>query len=419
MSVRTQGAVERAQERKGVTARDDRPLIAHVVYRFDVGGLENGLANLLNRMPRDRYRHVVVTLTDATAYRQRVTRSDVEFVELHKAPGHGVKLLPHLVALFARLRPAIVHTRNLAALEAVLPAWLARVPVRIHGEHGRDIGDLDGSNRTYRIVRRLYRPFVDHYVALSRDLERYLVERIGVRASRVTNIVNGVDLESFRPQEAAARPASCPFADPGLWLCGTVGRLQPVKNQALLAHAFVRAIAGDPALRSRMRLVIVGDGPARPEIVSILERGGVAGLAWLPGARNDVADVLRMLDVFALPSLAEGISNTILEAMATGLPVIATDVGGNAELVESDVTGRIIPSNDVAALADALARYADAAGSAHSHGLAGRARAERLYGIDTMVAQYDALYERLLARSRGIGRRGAAEPTARLTTGSH
>jgi len=125
-----------------------------------------------------------------------------------------------------------------------------------------------------------------------------------------------------------------------------------------------------------------------------------------------------MLDVFALPSLAEGISNTILEAMATGLPVIATDVGGNAELVEAGVTGRVIPSNDVAALADALARYADAPGSAHRHGLAGRARAERLYGIDAMVAQYDALYERLLARSREIGRRGAAELTAPLTTGS-
>lgn len=418
MSGLMQRPAGRARELDAAAARDGRPLIAHVVYRFDVGGLENGVVNLLNRMPRERYRHVVITLTDATAYRQRVTRSDVEFIELHKAPGHGAKLLPRLVALFARLRPAIVHTRNLAALEATLPAWLARVPVRIHGEHGRDIGDLDGSNRTYRMVRRVYRPFVDHYVALSRDLEQYLIERIGVRASRVTNIVNGVDLESFRPR-SGGRPASCPFADPGLWLCGTVGRLQPVKNQTLLAHAFVRALADNPALQSRMRLVIVGDGPARAEIESILERAGVAGLAWLPGARDDVADILRMLDVFALPSLAEGISNTILEAMATGLPVVATDVGGNAELVEAGMTGRVIPSGDVAGLADALAQYADAPESARRHGLAARARAERLYGIDTMVAQYDALYERLLARSRGVGRRGAAEATARLTTGSH
>jgi len=418
---------ERADDRQRVpstsgyapmTPPAERPLIAHVVYRFDVGGLENGLANLLNRMPLDRYRHAVVALTDATSYRRRVTRSDVEFVELHKAPGHGIKLLPRLVALFRRMRPSIVHTRNLAALEATLPAWIARVPLCIHGEHGRDVGDLDGSNRTYRMVRRAYRPFVDHYVALSRDLERYLVEAIGVDESRVTNIVNGVDLESFTPRSGAPRPAGYPFADPGLFVCGTVGRLQPVKNQVLLARAFVRALADAPALRARMRLVVVGDGPAKAEIAQMLGEAGVADLAWLPGARDDVASVLRMLDVFALPSLAEGISNTILEAMATGLPVVATDVGGNAELVLHEGTGVVIPSSDVGAMAAALARYAQAPDVARSHGAAGRARAERLYGIDTMVSHYDALYERLLARSRRMARRRAQESQARLTTGS-
>jgi glycosyltransferase involved in cell wall biosynthesis len=154
------------------------------------------------------------------------------------------------------------------------------------------------------------------------------------------------------------------------------------------------------------------------EIRSILERGGVADLAWLTGARTDVADLLRMLDVFVLPSLAEGISNTILEAMATGLPVVATDVGGNGELIDGGRTGVLVQSGDVAALADALARYANAPEAARLAGLAGRARAEQLYALDAMVAQYEALYERLLARSRRAGRRTAAEATARLTTGS-
>jgi sugar transferase (PEP-CTERM/EpsH1 system associated) len=396
---------------------DPRPLVAHVVYQFDVGGLENGLTNLLNRMPRDDYRHTVVALTNATAFRKRVTRPDVSFVELHKSRGHGIKLLPRLFRLFKRMRPSIVHSRNLAALEATLPAWLAGVPVCIHGEHGRDVGDLDGSNRAYRLVRRVYRPFVDHYVALSRDLERYLVDRIGVSASHVTNIVNGVDLESFQPRRSAARPAGCPFDGADLWLCGTVGRLQPVKNQALLARAFVLALSNNPSLRSRARLVFVGDGPARTEIASILANGGVAELAWFTGARDDVANLMRMLDVFALPSIAEGISNTILEAMATALPVIATVVGGNAELVESGVTGLVIPSGDVDALARALTRYAEEPESARSAGLAGRARAERLYGIDTMVAQYDALYKRLLARSGARRRRGAAGAPARRVAG--
>ncbi|MFN3565676.1 MAG: glycosyltransferase, partial [Burkholderiaceae bacterium] len=186
---------------------DPRPLILHVVFRFAVGGLENGVVNLINRMPRDRWRHGVIALTEiAAGFRERVQRDDVHYLGLGKPPGHGVRVYPQLFRAFRELRPAIVHTRNLAALEAVVPAWAARVPVRIHGEHGRDVSDLDGTNRRYRWVRKLYRPFVHQYVALSRDLENYLIERIGVAADRVEHIYNGVDSERFSPRAGARAP---------------------------------------------------------------------------------------------------------------------------------------------------------------------------------------------------------------------
>ena len=108
----------------------EAPLIVHVVYRFDVGGLENGVVNLINGLPREAYRHTIVSLTEATSFRNRIQRADVQFVELHKGPGHAIGLYARLVRLFRDLEPAIVHTRNLAALEAVVPAWLARVPAR-------------------------------------------------------------------------------------------------------------------------------------------------------------------------------------------------------------------------------------------------------------------------------------------------
>ena len=391
---------------------DERPLIAHVVYRFDVGGLENGVVNLLNRMPRARFRHAVISLTEVTQFRERVVRDDIAFIELRKSPGHGIKLFPRLLQEFRRLRPAIAHTRNLAALEANIPAWLARVPIRIHGEHGRDIGDLDGSNLAYRLVRRAHRPFVTHYVALSRDLERYLLRAIGVPGHRVTSIANGVDTESFAPAPQRSLPRGWPFSGSGLWVCGTVGRLQPVKNQVALARAFVRALEIEPALRERLRLVIVGEGPLRDEIAGILAAAGTLELAWLPGARDDIAQIMRSLDAFVLPSLAEGISNTILEAMASGLPVVATAVGGNAELVEDGRTGIVVPPLDDDALARALLAYASDSERGRTAGRAGRARAERLYSVDAMVAQYCALYERLIA-SRLSGTGAAA---ARVTT---
>ena len=130
--------------------------------------------------------------------------------------------------------------------------------------------------------------------------------------------------------------------------------MQPVKHQTLLVQAFLRAIDRQPSLRERLRLVLIGDGPLRAQCLSLLEAAGAADLAWLPGERRDVPELMRGLDCFVLPSLAEGISNTILEAMASGLPVIATEVGGNADLVSHGKTGLIVPADDLEALAAAI-----------------------------------------------------------------
>lgn len=378
------------------------PLIVHLVYRFDTGGLENGVVNLINHMPGAAYRHAVVALTEVVpAFAARIRRDDVRFVSLHKAPGHGVKLYPRLLQLFRELQPAIVHTRNLAALECQVPAALAGVPLRIHGEHGRDADDPDGSVRRYQWLRRAYRPFVHRYVALSRELAQYLEHKVGVPPQRIAQIYNGVDLTRFdRYSAVRVAPPGCPFNAPELFVVGTVGRMQTVKAQPLLAQAFVRALQLQPALRERLRLVMVGDGPLRAEALAVLDAAGVADLAWLPGERADVPDVMRGLDCFVLPSLAEGISNTILEAMACALPVLATDVGGNGELVVaagSGCTGRLVPPGDVDALAAGLiAMAADGAGAA-AMGRAGRERVEQRFSLRAMVANYQSLYDGLLA----------------------
>ncbi len=379
--------------------KDRRPLVAHLLYRFDTGGLENGVVNLINHMPAAAYRHAVVALTEVVPeFAGRIHRDDVEFVSLHKPPGHGVKLYPQLLRLFRSLRPAIVHTRNLAALECQVPALLAGVPVRIHGEHGRDVHDLDGTSLRYQWVRRAYRPFVHDYVALSRDLAGYLEQRVGVPAPRIHQIYNGVDIERFHAA-AEGRPAigDCPFTDPSLFLIGTVGRMQTVKAQPLLARAFVHALQGQPLLRERLRLVMVGDGPLRAQAQALLDAAGMGHLAWLPGERSDVPELMRGLDAFVLPSLAEGISNTILEAMASALPVIATGVGGNAELVVHGTTGEIVPAADVETMAASIVRLAWDPTRALAMGRAGRVVAEQRFSLPAMVGAYQGLYERLLA----------------------
>jgi sugar transferase (PEP-CTERM/EpsH1 system associated) len=375
---------------------DTRLLVVHVVYRFDTGGLENGIVNLINHMPASHYRHAVVALTEVTDFRRRIQRDDVEFISLHKPPGHGIWLYPRLYRLFKAMRPAIVHTRNLAALEAQVPAWAAGVPVRLHGEHGRDVSDLDGSNKRYQRLRRVYKPFVQHYFALSRDLAGYLEDKVHVPSSRITQVYNGVDAQRFAPPAGEVRPdiPGCPFKHPAHWLVGTVGRMQQVKDQPTLARAFVQALKLRPELRGRMRLVMVGEGALRAQCEDILREAGAAELAWLPGERGDVADVMRGLDCFALPSLAEGISNTILEAMATGLPVLATDVGGNADLVSHGQTGEIVPSGRPEAMAASLVRLATEPGLAEAMGRAGREQALARFSMKAMVSTYQGAYDR-------------------------
>lgn len=377
---------------------DKRPLVLHVMYRFDTGGLENGIVNLINHMPPQAYRHAVLALDEVTEFRWRIQRTDVQFISLCKPPGHGMWQFPKLFNIFRQLRPDIVHSRNLAALEVQAPAWAAGVPVRIHGEHGRGMEDMDGSSVIYGRVRRLYKPFIHHYMALSRDLADYLAQQVRVPQEKITQVYNGVDTETFFPAVNDPLPiAGCPFNPAQHWLIGTVGRMQTVKDQVMLARAFVHALLVAPELKNRVRLVMVGDGPLREQAQHVLNAAGMGHLAWLPGVRNDVADIMRGLHAFALPSLAEGISNTILEAMASGLPVVATAVGGNADLVEHGQTGFIVPAASPQAMAEQLTWLASNPEAARSMGLVGRQRVLSSFSMQAMVSTYQVVYDQQLA----------------------
>lgn len=372
-----------------------RPLILHVLYRFSTGGLENGVANLINRLPR--YRHAVLALDHCDpAFCERVTRSDVEYISLRKPPGQTLKMAPRFLAELRRLRPDIVHTRNLAALEMQLPAWWAGIRARVHGEHGWDVNDLHGASWRGRLTRRFYRPFVHRFVALAGDQASYLERHIGVPQARLSRICNGVDLTRFDVMPGRQPLDGSPFNAPNLFVVGAVGRMQAVKAQLLLVEAFIQAVQRAPQLRGRLRLALVGDGPLRAECTAKLAAADLADLAWLAGERQDVPAVMRHLDLFVLPSLAEGISNTILEAMACGRAVLATRVGGNAELVGEGVTGELVEAGSAKALADQLLKLTDEPERVRAMGHAGRLRVEQQFSLDGMVNAYDSLYSGLL-----------------------
>ena len=370
------------------------PLVVHLIYRLDFGGLETLLVDCVNHMPPERYRHAIVCLTDYTAFADKIRQPGVELYALHKQPGLGLGIHLKLFTLLRRLRPAILHTYNFACAEYAVPAWAAGVPVRIHAEHGRDASDPQGLNRKHNFLRRSLAPWIDRYVPVSHDLAGWLNKVVGIPAAKLELIMNGVDTVRYAPQLAAA---SMPWAgaETKPFVIGTVGRLQDVKDQATLIEAFAMLCARRGQARGALRLAVVGDGPLRERLAQKAQDAGVADLVWFPGARNDIAELMRSFDVFALSSIAEGTPVTLLEAMACGRPVVATAVGGIPEVVQDGVNGALVPASDPQALADALATYVEDPARLAAHGAAARERIERHYSVAAMVGAYAALYGQL------------------------
>lgn len=378
------------------------PLIVHIIHRLNVGGLENGLVNLINNLPPEKYRHAIICLTESSNFKNRIRRDDVNIFELHKHDGKDFGLYYRLWKLLRKLRPTIVHTRNLSSLESGVIAAFARVPIRIHGEHGRDIYDLHGQSKKYRYLRRLCSPFIHKFIVMSQDLEQWLGKVVGIPANKIVQIYNGVDNSRFSPRNGTLHdiekfpPA---FIESDSFIIGTVGRLEPVKDQMTLVKAFVLLLKNYPEYIDNCRLVILGDGPSRAEIEKYLldEDPLTRKRVWLAGTRDDVPEVLKQFDVFVLPSLGEGISNTILEAMACGLPVLATRVGGNEELVQDNLTGKLIQAADPVAMKSELKNYLQNRDRARKQGECGRKRVEEHFTIKEMTQRYQDVYDVLLS----------------------
>jgi len=287
-----------------------------------------------------------------------------------------------------------VHSRNQSGLDALLPARLAAVPICIHGEHGWDVDNLDGKQWKPALLRRLHSPLVDRYVVVSCHLKQFLTRRIGIDPARITQIYNGVDTERFKPgtkADADAVPAA--LRESGRLLIGCVGRLQAVKDHATLLRAFARLVRRRPDLHGLLRLAIIGDGPLLAELQTLARSLCIADVTWFSGALDNVEQVLPAFDVFVLPSLNEGISNTVLEAMACGIPVVATAAGGTVELVEDNVCGRFFRARDDAALESLLEEYINDVTLREAHGMHARRIALERFSLSRMVAGYDAIYD--------------------------
>ncbi len=386
---------------------DERPrLVVHVVDALDAALTETSLLNLIRHLPPERYRHAIVCMHDRGGHLGDIREHGVEVVNLHKRSGSDPWHYLRMFGVLRALRPDLIHTRDGAGLAAQVIAALAGVKLRVHAEHGRVAADTGGGIGT-RLLRRLLCPLIDHYIAASSDLEQWLVESVGAEPARVSQIANGVDSVQFHPRLGPSAAVGPPgFMQDGAFVVGSVGRMDAAGNHATLVEAFLRLIASPHPAHQRLRLILVGDGPARAECQALLHRAGAAARAWLPGARADVPQLLRAMDLFVLPALVEDGSNAILQAMATGLPVVASAVGANTELVHPGFTGILVPPMSTELLAAAVADYCRIPDMAARHGARARSQVIARHSMPAMARDYLAVYDALTGSEAAGGGRG-------------
>lgn len=359
----------------------DRPRLLMLITLAEVGGAQSYVAALLPALCE----HYEVTLAahGDGPLREAALAAGADYVALRHVrralhPLHDARGLAELVALMRRLRPQVVHCNSSkAGVLGRLAAAATRVPVRVFTAHGWAFAAYDGmTGRIYRWSDRLVRPLTSAVVCVA-ERERALGLQAGTCGERQAVVIhNAVDVR--------AAPRALLQSDPPRLI--SVGRLAPPKDPLTL----VRALAELPA--GSFTALLVGDGPQRPDVETEIARLGLGGAVELAGGRDDVPRLLADSDAFVLSSASEGFPISVLEAMAAGLPVVASDVGGIGEAIVDSEHGLLVAPGDVAALADALRRVVADAQLRARLGGAAHERALARFDLDGFRAAHLALY---------------------------
>jgi sugar transferase (PEP-CTERM/EpsH1 system associated) len=364
----------------------------HVVDTLGSGGLQNGLVNVIHGLDAGQFEHVVCAVRGLGANANRLP-DGVPVRCLSREGATSSFQVSSMIRAIREIKPDIVHSRNWGAVEAVIAGRWVRSCAVVHSEHGLDSNTPDREPWRRRCFRRLAFELADRVFAVSAQLRDVHSRRTGFPASKITVIHNGVDHRRFFPDATVRVRVRKELGLSGDEFCiGCVGSLFPVKDHMTLLRA-VGEMAKDC---DNWRLLIVGEGPERPKLEALVNghpewRRRVS----LLGSSNRVAELLQAMDAYVLPSVMEGISNSLLEAMATGVAVVVTSTGGNTEVVTDGHSGLLFAVGDVTGLAERL-RALRAHGDLRVQ-LGGQAvrRVREQFSLDSMVRNYERLYEGL------------------------
>ena len=373
----------------------DRPTVGHVLHRLDRAGAEVLAGDLALKL-QDRYRFVFLCLDGVGPLGEHLASLGFDVVELGRKPGLDWSVARRLRSAVKHYGINLLHAHQYTPFfYAALSRRLGSSPPILFTEHGRHYPD---ERKPKRVLanRWLIKPS-DRVTAVGRFVKQALIDNEGIAEGLIKVIYNGIDPDAFPPADAASRSQARRLigVDDETPLIMQVARFHPVKDHKTAVRAFAETLSFVP----NAVLYLVGDGGQRQTIEVLCREMDIQDQVRFLGTRDDVAQLVPGADVFMLSSLSEGVSVTLLEAMATGLPIAATDVGGNPEVVEHGTTGLLSPRGDHNALAANLVTLLQDPAQRQAFGRAGRARLLDVFTQDRMHREYTELYGQLFGMS--------------------
>jgi sugar transferase (PEP-CTERM/EpsH1 system associated) len=363
--------------------------VGHTIYAFKDGGMERGLLNIVNYGDCDRFYHVILCLSEAGAFADQLRSPACSIFEFKKRAGNDLRLPGRIAAVARRYKLNVLHARGWPTLvETALAARLARVRVTIYGFHGRTLEDLQGINLRRRWIQKVMIRSYQCVLTLNRRMQSELAAECGLSEDHIRIIANGVDVKTFRPHEDRNALRAAFGLPKDRFIIGNVARLDPVKNHEVILRALCRM--RDRGLKPLFMLV--GEGPHRAMLEQEIRRLQIATDVCLFGYSDRISRLLNCMDLYVQSSFYEGFSNTILEAMACGLPVLATDVGGTADLLDNGREGFLFQPADDEALAALIMRLQQDNPLRRSMAERARRRVLEHFSVHTMVRNYEVMY---------------------------
>jgi len=365
------------------------PVMTKIIYLItdlDVGGAEKGLFQLATRLPRDEFSIEVITLTGGGRIAKWLEEKGIPVTSLDIKRFWDLAGVFRLRRLLKNLRPDILHT---FLFHANIVGRVAAVGLGVRAV----ISSVRVAERRFKwhlALDWLSSPLMDLEICVSEGVRRFTETRAKIPKNKLTVIPNGVDLAEF--EEKGERIRKNLRLPPDVPLIVTIGRLERQKGISFFLQAAREVLQEFP----QARFLIVGKGPDEGKLISLARNLGIKKAVRFLGFRNDVPEVLAAADMFVLASLWEGMPNVVLEAMASGKPVVGTQVEGTEELVIPGETGLLVPPADAKALARNICRLIQESGLARRMGQAARKQVKEHYTVQTMVERYAQLYRDIL-----------------------